>query len=371
MNYRIFLLALPFAIIGCNKPVTQQEVIRPVQAQRISFESAQDKQVYSGEIKARREADLSFRVNGKIIARSVEIGSKVNKGQVLAQLDPIDAQLAVENARAQVAAAETDYNYAQAELHRYKNLLDKNFISQTSFDQKQNAYNSSKARADSARALLAVNRNQAGYTSLISDTEGVITAINGEVGQVVAAGQAVMKLARTEEKEVLINVPENRLAEFKQGLQVAVRLWAGTGKIYPGKVREISPNADPTTRTFTAKISVIEPGPEVQLGMTANVLTGGNEGRFIVKLPLSALLQQGDRPAVWVVDPRSNKVALRSVEIAQYREDGVVIATGLQADEIVITAGVHKLLPDQTVRLPESVTQLNTRQSSQQIASQR
>lgn len=341
---------------GCAKHEVQPEPIRPVLTQTVQPTRAVDQTVYSGEVRARHETDLSFRIGGKIVERKVDVGAEVKKGALLARLDPVDARLAADTARSQVAAAETEYNFANAELARYKTLLDKGFIGQSAFEAKQNAYNSAKAKLAAARSQAAVNVNQSAYTSLYADQDGIITLVNAEPGQVIAAGQPVLRLARPEEKEVVINAAESKIAELQKAQQVLVRLWADPDKIMQGQVREIAPNADVATRTFNVKVSILNPGPEVKLGMTANVLVGGLDKEAIL-LPLTAIYSQGGKPGVWVVDSQTGKVSLRAVEVGQYREDGVTITAGIKPGETIVTAGVHKLIPGQTVRLAQGTAQ--------------
>jgi membrane fusion protein, multidrug efflux system len=345
----VFALALPAVLGGCGKHEEPADPVRPVLTQKVALSTLLDQTAYSGEVRARYETDLGFRTNGKIIARLVEVGSEVKKGTVLAKLDPADAALSAQAARADVAAAVTEFTYAQAELTRYKELMDKGFIGQSVYESKLNAYNSAEAKLGSKRAQAAVSGNQSAYTSLFADQDGVITAVNAEVGQVVATGQAVFRLARPEEKEVVINAAETRVVELQNAQQVLVRLWAQPDKIYHGKLRELAPNADAMTRTFAAKITILDASPEVKLGMTANVLIGG-AGREAALLPLTAVYTDNGKPGVWVVDQRSGKVELRPVQLGQYREDGVTILDGLKNGEIVVTAGVQKLVPGQVVR---------------------
>lgn len=348
-------IALSLSVTGCTKHESTPEAIRPVLTQKVAATKTVDQTAYSGEVRARYETDLGFRIGGKIVERKVDVGAAVRKGALLARLDPADARLNADAARAQVAAAETEFNFANSELTRYKTLLDKGFIGQSAFDAKQNNHNSAKAKLAAARSQAAVNVNQSAYTSLYADQDGVITTVSGEVGQVVAAGQAVMRLARPEEMEVVINVAESKIAELQKAQQVLVRLWAQPDKIFRGKVREIAPNADATTRTFSVKVSILDPGPEVKLGMTANVLADGSDTQAVL-LPLTAIYSQNGKAGVWVVDPQTSKVGLRSVEVGQYREDGVTILSGLKAGENIVTAGVHKLIPGQTVRLAQPVS---------------
>jgi multidrug efflux system membrane fusion protein len=343
---------LVLALAGCSRHEEGEKTVRPVQAQKVELASADDRSVYSGEVKARYETDLGFRIGGKVVARYVDVGATVKKGQVLARLDPNDAQLNAEAARAQMTSAQNDFEFADAELNRYKSLFEQKFISKAAFDQKQNAYNVAKAKVEQQRNQYSWSHNQSTYTSLTADADGVITAINVEVGQVVNVGQTVMKLARPEQKEVVINVPESRLGELQQASEIAVTLWALANKPYLGKVREVSPSGDPATRTYAVKVSIVNADPNVKLGMTANALVRKSASdKAVALLPLTALTEVEGAPAVWVIDPHTKQVNLRPVQVGQYRGDGVTVLSGLQREEIVVTAGVHKLLPGQQVRL--------------------
>jgi multidrug efflux system membrane fusion protein len=289
----------------------------------------------------------------------------VKKGQALARLDPQDAQLAVEAARSALAAAEADHALAKAEVERYRDLYAKKFVSQAVLDARETTFNTTKARLEQARAQLATARNQSSYTALTAEADGVITAVSLEPGQVVSSGQAVMRFARPEEKEVVISVPESRLAELRDAREILVRVLAAPDRPYRGRIREIAPNADPATRTFTAKITLVDPDGAVKLGMTANVALGERSAEALIILPLSALTQIDGKPAVWVVDPQTAKVNLRPVQTGAYREDGVTVTAGLKPGEIVVTAGVHKLLAGETVRVVSDA--LATPRSQQQL----
>ena len=308
---------------------------------------------YSGEVLPRYETSLSFRLGGKIVARNVEVGSQVKKGDVLARLDPEDQQLGLRSAQSQLAAASSEYEQSKAELERYTDLYQKAFISKAEFDRRQNGYNVAKARLEQARVQLAATRNQTGYTELVADQSGLVTAIEVEVGQVVATGQAVMKLARTGEREVVISVPENRLKELSAAETIVIALWADPDRMYKGRVREVSPSADPVTRTYPARISILNADAAVKLGMTANVDLRGDARTLAVLLPASALFQDSGRSAVWVVDKASSQVKLVPVETGAYVEDKVVVVSGLNAGDLVVRAGVHKLYAGEKVRIQE------------------
>ena len=349
------ILAATFAgaalLAGCSKQEVAAPAPRAVIAQVVGAKAAASAHVYSGEVRARYENDLAFRVGGKVVVRLVDVGATVKKGQSLARLDPQDAQLGVESARSQLAAAQADHALAKTEVDRYRDLYGKKFVSQAVLDGRETTFNTTKARLEQAQAQLATAHNQSSYTSLVAEADGIITTVNVEAGQVVTAGQPVMRFAGPRRRK-------SRSACLRAGsasCAVRARSWsrcsAAPDKPYLGRVREIAPNADPVTRTFAAKISVIDPDAAVQLGMTANVVLGDRPGADAMTLPLTALTQVDGKHAVWVVDPNTSTVNLRPVAIGAYREDGVVVRDGLKSGEVVVTAGVHKLLAGETVRV--------------------
>ena len=342
-------------LAGCDRATPAPEPIRPVRVATVTPEVYESRSSYTGEVRARYETNLAFRVGGKIVARYVEIGSEVKKGALLARLDIEDTRLVTQNARAQLSAAQANFNQAQTELNRYRKLFESRVISQAELDRRQNTYNTAEAQLDSARSQLRSAQNQMDYTELHADADGVITGISIETGQVVSAGQTVMKLARPEEKEVVFNVAENRLDELRHATAIALSLWAQPDKEYSGVVREIAPGADPATRTYAVKVAVQTPPASMRLGMTSTVSIVRRSDTSVVALPLSALYQQGSEPAVWIFsaagDAAEGKVELRPVTVAAYIEKAVLIAAGLKEGEKVVTAGVHKLIPGQAVRL--------------------
>ena len=339
------------ALAGCSKEPARQEEIRPVTVVKVAPSDAGAQMSYTGDVRPRYETALGFRVAGKIVARKVDVGSRVKKGQELARLDPSDYRLNIEAAKSQLAAAQSDFLQAKDDLQRYRELWEKKFISAAEFDRRQNAYNVAKARLELAQAQLGVSQNQSAYTSLRADQDGIITSISAEVGQVVSAGQEVMRLAQLGEKEVVVSVPESRLDALRAINQVSIGLWAAPDVRMAGRIREISPSADPVTRTYSVKVSILKPPAEVQLGMTANVLLGDEKAGSVVRLPLSALFQNGQEPAVWLVDEKTGQVKLTPVKVARYTQDAVEIASGLNAGDLVVRAGVHKLTAGQRVRI--------------------
>jgi len=302
--------------------------------------------VYTGEVRARHEIDLAFRVGGKLTLRLVDAGAEIKAGQPLARLDPADLQLAANAARAQLAAAESDFSTARAERERYAGLLAQKFVSQAAFDAKENARKSAQARLEQARAQNQISSNQSAYGMLSSEFPAVVTGVLAEAGQVVSAGQPVLRIARPEEKEVAIAVPESRLAEIRAARNIMVNLWTDPTLALRGELRELSPAADPATRTYAARIRIIDPPPEVRLGMTARVALDGTPEQTLL-VPLAAVVDLGHGPLVWIIV--DGKTVARPVKVARFQENGAVIAEGLKAGEQVIIAGANKLAAGQAV----------------------
>ncbi|MFO1324984.1 MAG: efflux RND transporter periplasmic adaptor subunit [Burkholderiales bacterium] len=351
MNTRTLAIAALAALLAaCGAKAPPADVIRPVQLTQVAIGNATETSVFAGEVKARHEADLGFRIGGKIVARMVDAGARVAKGAPLARLDPADVGLQAEAAKAQVAATETEYRFAQAEYDRYQNLFREKFISASALDAKRNVLDSNRAKHEQAKANLAVSQNQASYATLVANEDGVITAVLAEPGQVVTPGQPVVRIARENEREVAISVPENRIGEIRNAPQLAALLWANPGRTYAARVREIAPAVDPTTRTFAVRVSIVDPDPSVQWGMTANVAVLTPGAAQTALLPLTSIYQKEGKPAVWRFDPASGQVNLVPVSIGQYREDGVVVTSGVAHGEWIVAAGVHKLVPGQVVR---------------------
>lgn len=348
---RVLLAIAVLGLAACAPETPPAPTVRPVLLTQVSVGGVPDIAVFAGEVKPRHEADLAFRIAGKLVERSVEIGTVVRRGQVLARLDPADVGLQAQAQAAAVAAAQTEDTFARAEYARYEHLQRQGFVSASSLDQKRSAMNAAAARLEGARASLAVTRNQAGYATLAAPSDGVITAVNAEAGQVVGIGQPVAKLAQTSEREVAIAVPEHRLHELRAAKALVVALWANPQKRYAARVREIAPAVDPVTRTFAVRIAVPEADAALGWGMTANVGVVGNGDAGSVLAPLASIYRGADnKPAVWVFDPATGKVTLRSVELGAFRDDGAAITRGLVGGEWIVAAGVHKLTEGQVVR---------------------
>ena len=337
-------------LAGCGKDEAKVEDIRPVRVVKLAAGDGAERVEFSGDVRPRYESRLGFRVGGKIVERKVDVGANVKDGQVLMRLDPQDLRLAEAQARATLRAAETERDLAQADYKRHQNLRAQNFVSQAVLDAKQAALRAAQANVDAARAGFRGQSNQAGYANLESDTNGVVTAVDAEVGQVVAAGAPVVRVARTDEKEVVIGIPEDRVGQLRTASDVNVRLWANRGEAIPGKIREVSPVADPATRTYTVKVS-IPANPEVRLGMTATVdmAAAGKGDVSRLRVPLSALVQDKGATSVWVVE--NGAVQLRRVQVAGQAGNDILLAGGVQPGQTVVTAGVHLLKPGQKVKI--------------------
>lgn len=331
-------LALALSLAACSDGPPPAEVRPALVVQASSGELGYE--AFAGEVHAREEPQLAFRIGGKISRRLVDAGARVKAGQALAELDPADVRLQSEADRAALASAQADLTLAQSELQRYKSLVDQQLVSQSLYDNRVAALRAAEARVRQARAQVSASGNQVGYAVLRAPSDGVIAQRLAEAGQVVAAGQAVFVLAVDGEREVLISVPEQSISRFPVGRDLAVELWAEPGKRFQGKLREISPSADAQTRTFSARVGFESAGAAVELGQSARVYAHTATGSGM-RLPLSALTQSRGRPAVWVVDPASSRLRLTPIRTGAFGEDGVPVLSGIQPTDWVVAAGVH------------------------------
>lgn len=351
-RYLKFILALlPATLAGCGKQAPVPVPPPLVVTQKVAIGDAGMHASFAGEVRARSESALGFRVGGKIIARLVDVGAVVKRGTPLARIDPRDLQLNASSVNSQLAAAKADLVQAQSDYARYHDLFQKKFISAAEMDRRKATLDVAQARMAQAGAQLRVAENQNAYAVLAADRDGVITVVEADVGQVVAAGQTVVRLAREAEKEILIAVPENRLPEVRAAQRIEVSLWASPERRYGGKVREVSPIADSVTRTYAVRIAVPDADAAMHLGMTASVMLQQPGAGNAAVLPLTAVYQQGANTALWVVDAATQSVKLVPVQIGAYRESTVTVLSGVNEGEVVVTAGVHKLTPGQKVRV--------------------
>lgn len=307
------------------------------------------RQAFAGEVRAREETLLSFRVGGKLLQRRVDVGDRVARGQLLAELDPGDLRLQAQAAQAQLAAAQAQLERASADRARYQALADQQLVSRSALDAQQAAWAAANGQVRAARASLDVARNQAGYSRLLAPAAGVIAAREAEAGQVLAPGQPVFALAADGAREVAIALPESAVDDFRVGQPAEVELWSAQGRRLPGRIREIAPAADPQTRTYAARVALAGDA-DVELGQSARVFfaPAARPGAGLT-VPLSALQRAGDgRTAVWVVDA-SRRLRLAPVRVGAFGEDRVPVLSGLSASDWIVAAGGHLLREGETV----------------------
>jgi RND family efflux transporter MFP subunit len=346
-------LALLTLLAACSEQATSAapKAERPVQVQRVAFQAADASREFVGVVRARHETDLGFRVAGKMIARRINVGDTVHAGDQVAELDPQDLDLQVESAQAELAAATSNLADAAAEEARYANLKTRGAVAIADYDHKKAAKDEAVGRLERARRALDLASNQRAYAQLKVDVDGVITTTLAEPGQVVALGQPVARLAHHGEMEALVALPETWLGEARKA-DATVALWSAPDRSFAAHLRELSPQADATTRTYAARFTIEQPGDAVALGMTATVKLSHASAQ-VARLPLSAILNRGTGPAVYLVDG-AGALELRPVTVASFTENAALVSAGIQDGERVVTLGVQKLVAGEQVRAVEA-----------------
>lgn len=350
--FRYCTLALGVsALIACSKTEAPKEPLRAVKVITIAGSNLNVEGVYSAEIRARVESRLGFQVGGKLLQRPVEPGQRVAAGQLLAQIDARDYQLAAQSAQAQLSAAQSQRDLAAAEYKRFEALKAQNFISGAELERRETALKAADASLNQAKAQAQAQSNQASYASLSASHAGVVTAVDGEVGQVISAGQPIVRLAHDGPRDAVFAVSEQMVMGLKLGQAMQATLLS-TGQILNGKVRELAASADPVTRTFAVKLSLAD-STNLPLGVTVNVHAGPTVGNapLVIKLPTSALRQEGQSTVVWVLDEATMTVNTQAVQLGMVDGNEVVIQSGLKPGQKVVSAGVHVLAPGQKVTL--------------------
>lgn len=350
---RLAILAAALMLAACQAetaPAPKSE--RPVQVQRIAFETGATAREFVGVVRARYETDLGFRVAGKIVTRVVNVGDRVRVGDVIARLDASDIQLQVESAEAELAAATSNLSQAASDLQRYATLKSRGYAAIADFDRKQAANDEAEGRLTRARRALDLARNQLAYAELKSDADGVVTATLAEPGQVVAIGQAVARLAHRGEKEAVVSLPETWLGEAREA-KATVRLWSDRDRKFQARLRELSPQADQATRTFAARFTILEADDSVAFGMTATVTLERERETPVARVPLAAVLNRGTGPTVYVVDD-SGALALRQVTVASFTGDSALVTGGVNNGDRIVTLGVQTLEAGLRVRTIEA-----------------
>ncbi|WJR80052.1 efflux RND transporter periplasmic adaptor subunit [Bradyrhizobium sp. NP1] len=351
----ISLAALAISLAGCNDKVAENATpTRPVLVATAHYEAEQPARSFVGTIKPRIEADMGFRVPGKVAKRLVEVGQTVDVGQPLATLDEVDLKLQAEQAEAEFRAATGVLAQAAAAEQRAKDLKAKGWTTDAQLDSAKAAADEARARLNRAERSVDLTKNSLSYATLAADAPGVVTATLIEPGQVVASGQAAIRVARFAEKEAVVAIPETLLNRAKDGA-ATVTLWSEPDRKYQAKLREIAPSADPATRTYLAKFSLPGADDRVSLGMTATLTLADPATQRVARLPLSALFNEGDSPSFYVVDD-AGSVTLKPVIVKAYESGDVVVTSGVEEGAKVVALGVQKLDPAQKVRVVSSLS---------------
>jgi membrane fusion protein, multidrug efflux system len=349
------ILILLSSLTACHKEEkAASQAIRPVRTVTVELQEGGEKVSLTGEIQPRYQADLGFRVNGKILERPVDVGTEVKKDQLLARLDPQQYRQEFEVAKAEVAKADAEVTRSQAQEYRQSELLKNGHTTQVAYDQALKTFKTAQAEADATRARQVQASENLGYTDLRADNDGVISAIGADPGQVVSAGQMVVRLAQPGEREAVFNIAEGAFKKRPTDPTVTVHLVSNPEVETAGKVRYVSPQADPATRTYTVRVSLPDAPAQMRLGANVVGTVTLDQGQT-VSIPGSALFQKDGKPAVWLVE-KDSTVQLKPITVQRYQGDSVVVGDGLAQEDVVVTAGVQKLLPGQKVALMDAST---------------
>lgn len=344
------VLLLGLALAACNNEQPKEAQIRPVRTVTVKHAPAGETVSLTGQIAAQNQVNLAFRVGGRLLDRLVSIGDQVAPDQVVAHLESQDAQNTLRSAEADLSAAVATLAMAQNAEGRQRELLGKGFTTQAQYDQAQQQLKTAQAQVESAQARLRTAQDNLRYTELKSDVAGIVTAKAAEPGEVVQAGQTILQVARQGGRDAVFNVPSQLIRTAPKNPLITVVLADDPKVATTGHVREVAPQADPTTGTYVVKIGLDDPPPTMRLGATVvGSMTMGSDQ--VVQLPGTALTEHDGKPAVWVVDKATGTVSLRQVTVQRYEASAVVLAAGLADDEVVVTAGVQALRPGQKVRL--------------------
>ena len=350
MRRPVAITLIGLLLSGCDKPAPTAPPPRPVRAVTVEHPRAGEAFSLTGQVRAKDQVNLAFRLDGRVIERLVNVGDIVHKGQVIARLDPNDVQNALRSAQANFASAQATLNQARLSFWRQQELLKNGNTPRAMFDDAQRALLTAEAQSDSAQAQFHTAQDQLSYTALTADAAGAVTATGAELGEVVHAGQTIAQLAYEGARDAVFDVPESIIRTGPRDPLVTIALTNDPQLTATGRVREVAPQADSATRTFQVKVGIIDPPQAMRLGatVTGSIMLSAPTG---IQIPASALTQSDGHPAVWVVDPQSQTVSLRSIEILRYDPASVIVSTGLEAGDCIVTAGAQTLRPGQAVRL--------------------
>ena len=355
LNFFIAIIAV-LIINGCSSADNTDKHYQSVKVERVDDRKINNERQFPGEVRARHETTLSFRVSGKLVERAVDLGDQVRKGQLLARLDANDHELNRQNLAAQHTAAEADFKFKNAELPAYRDLLEQNIISQTEFDRHQTDSITARQRLAALKAQLEQAANQLAYTKLLADRDGVVTGLEAETGQNLAAGSAFLKLAPLDEREIAIDVPEQLASKLKVNQAVEAALWSEANQRLKARIREIAASANPASRTYSVKVALLEGKNAARLGMTATVWIKFDSNSQLT-IPLSAVFtpqNQPNQPHVWLVNECDFAIAAKPVQVGEVIAGDRVAVTGLSAGQLLVSAGAQHLVDGQVVRLPQT-----------------
>jgi membrane fusion protein, multidrug efflux system len=348
---RLALAVAAIALAACQPETkVQAPEVRPVRTVVVAKRDVGETVTFTGRIEAENETRLSFRIGGRMVGRSVNTGDRVEPGQVVAKLEPQNELNALRSAQAAVTAAQAQFTEAQNNYERQKFLLARDVASRVQYERAEQTRDTAQAQLDSVQAQLKIAQDQVGDTELKADAGGIVIATAAEPGEVVQAGQLIVRIAPKGGRDAVFDVPGQVLRAAPHDVLVNVSLTDDPAVTTVGRVREVSPQADPVTRTFEVKVGLTDPPAAMRLGATV-IGRVQIDSAPTIEIPASALTESDRRPAVWVVDPKSLTVALRTVEVLRHNPATVAIASGLESGEIVVTAGTQALHPGQKTRL--------------------
>lgn len=363
-----FSVCVVLGVGACSRPKADTtEVIRPVRVLEVQSAATQVEESFPAQIESRVQAPLSFQVGGCIVARYVELGQVVKKGQVLAKIDPKDVQLGLQAAQAQLDAAQADFAQSKIDLSRSQTLKEKGFVSQGELDRRQLAVDAAQSRVQQAQAQLKVQRNQTQYTTLVAPDDGVIAQVMAEVGQIMAPGQAVFQWVKPSELQARLSIPENKVTAYKPGRLATVKLWEHSDSL-KAVVREVSAVADPMTRSYAVKLDLQDPNKAARLGMSATAYFDRKVSDAAFKLPIAALVAEPGGAYVWILDEKNGVVNKRSVRPFDISESDFLVKEELKPGELLVVAGTHVLNDGQKATRFVEAADLTRRAASVQSA---
>lgn len=353
---RLLLVLAGAMLVACSKKEPPPEPVRPVLSIKVQALGEQNLGRFAGSIQARYESNVGFRVPGRIASRSVDVGAEVEKGALLATLDPTDQQNLLRSAEGDLASVQAQFINAQANARRQQELFDRGVGSQAQLDAAQTELKTTQASLDQAKAAVNQARDQLNYVELRTDHKAVVTAWNAEAGQTVTAGQQVVTLAQPDIKEAVIDLPDTLVDQLPADVVFQVASQLNPQINTTATVREIEPQAESATRTRRARLTLAETPTAFRLG-TAISVTLSSTIKPRIELPLSALQEVEGKPRIWVVDVQAQTVAPRDVSIVSRTDSTVVVASGVKSGERIVTAGVNSLKPGQKVKVDEGSPQ--------------